>query len=54
MSEAEYAREYDKAAAELDIERHKCTGLADVVKGMLLWVDTTDERVHQNLRLQVD
>jgi len=54
VSEAEYAREYDKAAAELDIERHKCTGLADVVKGMLLWVDTTEERVHRNLRLKVE
>ena len=54
LSEAEYAREYDRAAAELDIERHKCTGFADVVKGMLLWVDTTEERVHRNLRLKED
>lgn len=47
----ENAQAYDKAEAELDHERHTYMGLMDVIKGLFMWVETTDERIHKNLSL---
>jgi len=47
----EHAQAYDKAEAELDHERHTYMGLMDVIKGLFMWVETTDERIHKNLSL---
>ena len=47
-------QEYRRAAAELKQERHRFAGFMDVVKGLLLWVETTEERVHKNRLLRVD
>jgi hypothetical protein len=49
-----YDREYRKAAAELEEEHHKFFGLMDIVKGLLMWIETTDERVRKNRSLRVD
>jgi len=54
MDAEEYEREYRKAATELEQERHKFMGFMDVVKGLFLWVETTEERVSKNLSLEVD
>ena len=43
-----------KAAAELKLERHKFLGFTDVLKGLLLWVETTEERERKNLSLEVE
>lgn len=37
------------AAAELEREHHQFLGFADVVKGLLMWVETTEERADRNL-----
>jgi len=47
-------QEYREAATELKQERHRFGGFMDVVKSLLLWVETTDERVHSNRFLRVD
>lgn len=49
-----YEQEYRKAATELEQERHKFLGFVDVVKGLLMWVETTEERARKNLSLEVD
>ena len=47
-------QDYRRAATELKQERHKFGGFMDVVKGLLLWVETTEERVQTNRLLRVD
>jgi hypothetical protein len=49
-----YEQEIRKAAVELEREQHEYLGFMDVVKGLLIWVETTEERVSKNLSLQVD
>jgi hypothetical protein len=44
---------YREAAAELKLERHKFTGFLDVVKGLLLWNESTSERASKNLSNEV-
>jgi hypothetical protein len=43
---------YREGAAELKLERHKFMGFLDVVKGLLLWVESTDERAGKNLSIE--
>lgn len=45
------AQAYARAATELEKEEHIYKGLMDVIKGLFLWVETTEERVHRNLSL---
>ena len=49
-----YEQEIRKAAVELEKEQHEYLGFMDVIKGLLIWVETTEERVSKNLSLQVD
>lgn len=49
-----YEHEIRKAAVELEKEQHEYLGFMDVIKGLLIWVETTEERVSKNLSLQVD
>lgn len=44
-----YAEEYDRAEQELRRESEQFLGFSDVVKGLLLWVETPEERVRRNL-----
>lgn len=43
------AQAYAQAENELDQEHHTYLGLMDVIKGLFLWVETTEERVDKNL-----
>ncbi|MEQ1752124.1 MAG: hypothetical protein ABL974_22065 [Prosthecobacter sp.] len=43
------AQAYAQAETELDQEHHTYLGLMDVIKGLFLWVETTEERVDKNL-----
>jgi hypothetical protein len=45
-----YAEEYDRAEQELRQEREQFLGFSDVVKGLLMWVETPEERLRKNLR----
>jgi hypothetical protein len=47
----ELAQAYQQAEIELDQEHHTYLGLMDVIKGLFMWVETTEERVHKNLSL---
>ncbi len=42
------ARDFRRAARELEKERHLYLGFTDVVKGLLMWVETPEERVDRN------
>ena len=42
---ATYDQEYREAALELEREQHEFLGFMDVVKGLLLWDETTEERM---------
>ena len=46
--------EYQKAFAELQQEHHQFLGLLDVVKALLLFVETPEERVCSNRSLRVE
>ena len=50
----DYEQESRKAAMELDREHHRFLGFMDVVKGLLMWIESTDERAHKNRSLRVD
>jgi hypothetical protein len=54
MDAESYEQEYRTAANELKQERHKFLGFMDVIKGALLWVETTEERVRKNRSVRVD
>jgi hypothetical protein len=41
--------EYCRAGQELGKERNQFLGFMDLVKGLSLWVETTEERAHKNL-----
>lgn len=49
-----YDQQFRKAAIELEREHHRFLGFMDVVKGLLMWVESTDERARKNLSLRVD
>ena len=49
-----YEQQFRKAAIELEREHHRFMGFMDVVKGLLMWIESTDERVHKNLSFGVD
>jgi fructose-bisphosphate aldolase class I len=40
--------EFRRAADQLDDERYRQSGFGDVVKGLLLWVETAEERADEN------
>ena len=40
--------EFRRAADQLDDERYRQAGFGDVVKGLLLWVETAEERADEN------
>jgi hypothetical protein len=44
---------YREAATVLKLEAHKCLGFLDVVKGLLLWVESADERALKHLSNEV-
>ena len=46
-------QEYHQAATELEQERYKFLGFVDVIKGLLIWVETAEERARKNLSLGV-
>lgn len=48
-----YEQEYRKAAAELKLEHHNFLGFVDVVKGLLMWVETAEERAWKNISFEV-
>ena len=49
-----YEQECRQAAAELEVEHNKYLGFVDVVKSLLLWFETPEERTRKNLSLEVD
>ena len=51
---AQYEAEYRQASHELSQERQKYLGFADVVKGLIQWVETPEERVQRNASVKVD
>lgn len=48
-----YDREYRRATVELEQEREKFLGFADVLKGLFMWVETPEERLRKNLSIEV-
>lgn len=48
LDAATYDQEYREAALELEREQHEFLGFMDVVKGLLLWDETTEERMDRN------
>ena len=48
----DYEQEFRMAAIELDREHHRFLGYMDVVKGLLMWIESTDERARKNLSLR--
>ena len=40
-------QEIQEASVELDHEKHEAGGLMDVIKGLLMWVETPEERVRE-------
>lgn len=54
-TDTESARQaYQRAAVELEKERHIFMGLMDIVKGLWMWVETPRERTDKNLSSQND
>ncbi len=54
MDAENHERAYRQAATELEQEHHRFLGFVDVVKGLLLWVETKEERARKNLSLEVE
>lgn len=48
------SQEYGKAEAELNQENQQYLGITDVVKNMLLWKETPEERVRKHLPAKID
>ncbi len=48
----ELERDFRRAADQLHDERYRQGGFGDVVKGLLLWVETTEERADENRLLK--
>lgn len=49
-----YDHEFRKADLELEKEQHTSAGFMDIVKAMLIWVETPEERMRKNRSLQVE
>lgn len=49
----ENRREYRRATTVLEREHHEFLGFTDVVKALLLWVETTEERVRKDSSIGV-
>jgi len=49
-----YTQACRRATRELQREHHKFLGIKDVVKAMLMWIETTDERARKNLAQRLD
>ena len=47
-------QEYGKAEAELNQENQQYRGITDIVKNMLLWKETPEERVRKNMPDKID
>ncbi len=47
-------QELQEAAVELDHEKHETGGLLDVIKGLLMWVETPEERVLKHHTLKAE
>ncbi len=47
-------RDFREASEQLDREQHGFKGFLDVVKGLLLWVETPEERMRKNRSLTVE
>jgi hypothetical protein len=47
-----YAREYQRAVEELRRERQEFLGIEDVVRGLLMFVESPAERVRRNLHME--
>jgi hypothetical protein len=54
MDVAGYAQEYRQAADEIEQEHHKFTGFMNVVKALLMRVETPEVRVRANRSLRLD
>lgn len=54
MDAENYEQEFRKAAHQLEREHHKLLGFMDVIKGMFMYVETTEERGRRNLSLHDD
>jgi len=46
--------EMQEAAVELAQEKHETGGIFDVIKGLLMWVETPEERVREHHALKAD
>lgn len=49
-----YAAEYRRAEEALRLERQEFLGVEDVVKGLLMFVESPEERVRKNLSVGVE
>ncbi len=47
-----YAREYQRAVEELKQEQQEFLGVEDIVRGLLMFVESPAERIRKNLHLQ--
>ena len=54
MDAENYEQEFRKAANQLEREHHKLLGFMDVIKGMFMYVETTEERGRRNLSSKED
>lgn len=54
MDAENYEQEFRKAAHQLEREHHKLMGFMDVIKGMFMYEETTEERGRRNLAIQDD
>ena len=52
MDTENYEQEFRKAANQLEREHHKLLGFTDVIKGMFMYVETTEERGRRNLAIK--
>lgn len=52
-ADALYDHEFRSAVIELQREQHEFFGLMDIVKGLLMWAETPDARMHRNRSLSV-
>ena len=50
----DYELEYGRAEKEIEQEHHRFLGFMDVVKGLFLWVESTEERVDKNLGREIN
>lgn len=49
----EYSRKYRQAVIEIEKEQHETLGIADILKSLLMWIDSPEERMNKDLSLQM-